>query len=260
VKKIHTIVVGGTRGIGRAIVAALIREGHQVSVISRRLPEHAKERIRGARYFTADVQNGSAAHAAVRDILRRGKPSHLVFSQRFRGDAGDWNGELDTTLTSTRTVIDLLKDHFSGRGENAIVIVSSIAGRFVAGEQSLGYHVAKGGIAQLVQYYAVVLGPRGIRINCVSPAMVLKPESKRFQLKDRQLAEMFRQLTPLGRIGTADDIAAAVVFLCGPGATFITGQDIVVDGGLSLLGHESLIRKVYKGGAPGSASRRGKRD
>ncbi|HEX8096589.1 MAG TPA: SDR family oxidoreductase, partial [Pyrinomonadaceae bacterium] len=92
------------------------------------------------------------------------------------------------------------------------------------------------------RYYAVKLGPRGVRVNCVSPGAVLKDESKDFYLKNERLYNLYRRITPLGRMATSEEIADVVTFLCGPKAAFITGQNIIVDGGLSLGWHESLAR------------------
>lgn len=96
----------------------------------------------------------------------------------------------------------------------------------------------------MVRYYAVTLGPRRIRVNSVSPGTVLKDESKDFYLKNEQLYNLYKGIIPLGRMGTAEEVANVVAFLCSSKASFITGQNIVVDGGLSLIWQETLARKV----------------
>jgi NAD(P)-dependent dehydrogenase (short-subunit alcohol dehydrogenase family) len=96
----------------------------------------------------------------------------------------------------------------------------------------------------LVRYYAVALGPRGIRVNGVSPGTVVKRENQEFYARSEALVGVFKRTIPLGRMGTAVDVANVIAFLCGPQASFVTGQQIVVDGGVSLLSQESLARKI----------------
>lgn len=244
-RKGHCLLIGGTRGIGRAFVRLMSQEGHAVSVIGRRPPEDRESSRAGVRYWTVDLTDQERLAVVLAKIIeQRGKLNYLVFFQRYRGKKDDWAGELATSLSATKQVVDRVAGAFDETGDRGIVVVSSIASRFIAGEQPLSYHVAKAGLIQLVRYYAVLLGPQGIRVNAVSPGTVLKEESKGFYLQHSQLYELYRLITPLGRMGTAEDITHAVAFLCSLKASFITGQTIVVDGGLSLQWQESLARKV----------------
>ena len=242
-KKRHTLVIGGTRGIGRAIVKALSKEGHVLSVIGRRQPEETGEALPNVTHWLLDLLDSEGVSQACREILsQNGKLSNLVFSQRYRGQADDWTGELETTLTATKEIIDNYVEEFDGTGENSIVIVSSIASHLIAGEQPLSFHVAKAGLRQMVRYYAVTLGPKAIRVNSVSPCRILKAENQDFYLNNKQVLDFYTKITPLGRMGTAEDIANVVSFICSPSAAFITGQDLVVDGGMSLSLQDSVAR------------------
>ena len=191
---------------------------------------------------------------AIRD---RGPLAGVVFLQRFRGVGDAWEGEIATTLTATKTIIDGLVGHFDPAG-GAIVIVGSNAGRFVARDQPLSYHVAKAGLIQMMRYYAATLGRAGIRVNAVSPCAVLKDESRHHYLENESLHALYRRITPLGRMGTADEVARVIAFLCGPHSSFVTGQELYVDGGMSLLLHDSLARDVansaYQPGARATGS------
>lgn len=221
-----------------------------VSVIGRRAAPEADRTLPKVRHWTADLRDSAAVAAALDDIVRtHGKLTYIAFFQRFRGDGDQWHGEIQTSLTATKEVIEAAADHFDGSPENAIAIVGSVAGNFVAGEQLVGYHVAKAGLRQMARYYAVQLGPRGIRVNCVSPASVLKEESQDFYLKNPELLEFYKSIIPLGRIPAAEDVCHVIAFLCGPGAAAVTGQEIVVDGGISLHGQEALARRLspFKG-------------
>jgi NAD(P)-dependent dehydrogenase (short-subunit alcohol dehydrogenase family) len=93
----------------------------------------------------------------------------------------------------------------------------------------------------------VTLGTKGIRVNSISPGTVLKEESRRAYLQNEKLMNLYRRLTPLERMGTAEDVAHVVEFLCSPKSSFLTGQDIVVDGGLSLQLQEALVVRLEAG-------------
>jgi len=137
-----------------------------------------------------------------------------------------------------------LQDEFSLDGDKAIVMVSSVFGDFVGEGQPVSYHVAKAGLNQMMKYYAVSLGSKGIRVNAVTPFTFLKDESKEFYLNNKPLYDLYSKMIPLGRMPTSEDNAKAIVMLCDPQAGFINGQNIYVDGGLSLVWPETLARKL----------------
>jgi NAD(P)-dependent dehydrogenase (short-subunit alcohol dehydrogenase family) len=241
----HTLVIGGTRGIGKAVVNAFVAQSHLLSVIGLRTPIRAPSKQKRVSHWSVDLSDKERLSSTLSEITRRsGKIHNLIFLQRYRGDGDAWQGELDISLTATRTVIENMADQFVSGASSSIVVVSSNAARFVAEEQPIGYHAAKAALIQMARYYAFTLGPKKIRVNCVTPGTVLKEESRDFYIKNRPLQELYRRITPLGRMGTAEEIADVVAFLCSPKASFITGQNIVVDGGISLQWQEGLARKL----------------
>jgi NAD(P)-dependent dehydrogenase (short-subunit alcohol dehydrogenase family) len=238
----HSLIIGGTRGIGRALVKLLAEEGGAVSVIGCRAPE---EPVTNARYWVVDLLDVSAMARTLEESIKQdGKLNSVVFLQRYRGEGDNWAGEIETSLTATKSLIERLSGEFEESGDKAIVLVSSIAAELVVGGQPVGYHVAKAGFNQMIRYYAVALGPKGIRVNGVSPATVLKDESKEFYLNNEKLLALYRRIIPLGRMGTAEDVARVISFLASHQSAFVTGQNIVVDGGLTLQSQESLARGV----------------
>jgi NAD(P)-dependent dehydrogenase (short-subunit alcohol dehydrogenase family) len=236
----HSLVVGGTRGIGRAFVRHLASAGGKVSVIGRR--EVTESFGSNVRYWQVDLLTEKKLARALAEIVRaQGKLDNLIGFQRFKGEGEQWAEEIATTLTATNQIIDALADRFNKPG--SIVLISSAAANLVCGEQPAGYHVAKAGINQLARYYAATLGPLGIRVNTVSPGTVIKDENRGYYYRQRKKLAAFTRNIPLRRMGTAEEIAGVISFLCSPAAGFITGQNLLVDGGISLLSQETLLQK-----------------
>ena len=241
--KTHTLVVGGTRGIGRAVAKNFAGEGHVVSVVGKREPAEKDRGIKNLSYRISDLSSQDSIAKVLSDIISKsGKITNLIFCQRYRGESDPWSNEFQVSLTATKSIIEQLAEKFEANG--SIVAITSAASIFVAQEQPLSYHVAKAGIKQLVRYYAVLLGPNGIRVNSVSPITILKDESKQFYTQNESVMNMYREIVPLRRMGTAEEIADVVAFLCSKKSSFITGQEIVVDGGVSLQSHEAMARKL----------------
>ncbi len=234
----HAVVVGGSRGLGRAVVRAFADAGLAVTVFDRLPPLTEDADLRGVSRTWVDLLDPASIDRALAPVLDGpGRPDRVVFLQRHRGDGDPWEGELAVGLAATRRIAEALGRVMEPGG--AMVMVASAAARFIAGDQPAGYHVAKAGMVQLARYLAVTLGPRGIRVNAVSPAVFVKDESRPRDL------ERYRDVaaaTPLRRVATVDEIARVILALCGSSFGIVTGQVIEVDGGLSLLAQASLIR------------------
>lgn len=241
----HALVLGGTRGLGREAVKLFSAAGYKVSVIGRREPPAADRDIPGVKHWIADLGPGADISATLDAIVKEQGPlNYLVFCQRYRGSEDPWKGEIDVSLTLTKVVMEAAQERFDPAGDKAVVMVSSVFGDFVGEGQAVSYHVGKAGMNQMMRYYAVNLGRKGIRVNAVTPFTFLKDESKDFYLKNEPLHELYRKIIPLGRMATSVDSAQAIAFLCSPQSTFINGQNIYVDGGLSLVWPETLARSL----------------
>jgi NAD(P)-dependent dehydrogenase (short-subunit alcohol dehydrogenase family) len=240
----HSIVFGGSKGLGRVVARQFSSRGDTVSVISRSGPTSA-EPAGGVSYFRADMADAEATRTALEAaIAQSGLPSYLVFCQRFRGTDDAWAGEIEVSLTASKRVIESVEDRFA-KGEDAgIVFVSSVFGERVGEGQGLSYHIGKAGMNHMARYYAVNLGRKGIRTNTVTPFTFLKEESKDFYLNNKGLLGLYEDIIPLGRMATSEDSANVIAFLCSPAAAFVNGQNIWVDGGLSLVWPETLARKL----------------
>lgn len=242
----HSIIIGGTRGVGRELAALLAGSGQHVTAVGRNPGEFpavsGAGRIEGLRGSAEEPE--TLLTSLVQRVEKRGAISSLVFLQRYRASGDSWSGELAVALTATKVLLEGLVPHFDPHGDRSICMVASNASTFIARNQTLGYHTSKAAMKQMARFYAVKLGPRGIRVNVVSPCTFVKPESAAFYGGQAELQALYAKITPLARMGTAREVAKAVAFLCGPEASFITGQDLGVDGGLSLMLQDTLAREV----------------
>lgn len=241
----HSLVVGGTRGTGRAVVRALANEGHTVSAVGRRAAEKTDQNMTSVHHWAVDLLDEDQTMEVWSDIVEQQGPlNNLVFCQQYRGTGNRWEGELETSLSVTKRAIESLAPKFARDSQGSIIVISSASGRFITEEQPVGYHVVKAGLDQMVRYYAVTLGPEGIRVNCISSGAVVKEESKEFWRDSKELGELFASVSPLGRMVTSEDIANATLFLSSANASFITGHNLVIDGGISLQWQQSLALRL----------------
>jgi NAD(P)-dependent dehydrogenase (short-subunit alcohol dehydrogenase family) len=236
----HAIVVGGTRGIGLATARRLAEEWDHVSVLGRSEPSLLGERTA---WFKADAMDAAALTRALDEASQAsGAPGALVLMQRYRGQGDTWTGEIAATLTGSKAAIEWAAERMPTGG--SIVAVSSIASTHVVTEQPVSYHMGKAALVHMVRYYAATLGTKGVRVNAVAPGTTVKDEARAFYDSHPEIIALFKDIVPLGRMGTADDVASLVAFLASARASFITGQEIVIDGGVSLLGQEALARRL----------------
>ncbi|WP_440930962.1 SDR family NAD(P)-dependent oxidoreductase [Candidatus Pelagibacter sp.] len=230
-----SILIGGTKGIGSVIAKKLLERGDKLFVISRTKKNKTN-------YIQSDISS-STDLLNLKKKIKNIKVDNLIFSQRYRGL--DNKKDFEIQLEATNNFIKTFKSNL--KKNSSIVILSSIATSTVLHDQSDVYHYTRGALEGLVKYYACTLGKKGVRINCIQPSKLLKPENKKFFLKknnkDRKTLE---KITPLGRMGTSEDIANLTSFLTSNYSTFITGVIIPVDGGLRLLSQESIYNMLKK--------------
>ncbi|MDE0545827.1 SDR family NAD(P)-dependent oxidoreductase [Microbacterium sp. C7(2022)] len=240
------LVTGGRNGIGRAIVDALRARGAHVLIGGRdaeALADRAAELGPGVSAFAADVTDADAIDLAFRRARDQGHvPDVLVNNVGVRDRRGI--ADLDTEAFARLVHADLTSVYDVTRGflrgataagvtPRTIVTVSSVAAlRGRAGD--VGYAAAKAGIDGMTRSLAAELGPQGCRVNSVAPGTIVT-ESNADLLTDARINDVVRTRTALGRWGQPEEVASTVAFLAGDESSFITGQTIVVDGGLSVL-------------------------
>ena len=241
----HSLIIGGTKGLGRVVARQLAKRGDHVSVIGRsEIPSSDKSAglIDG---YQVDINDSAAVAIAVAAMTAKFGPlNYCIFLQRYRGRSDDWTGEIQTTLTATKSIVEAITPCMALEGDKALLMVSSVFGKYVGEGQPASYHVAKAGLDQLLRFYALNLGPQGIRCNGVTPFTFLKEESRQFYNDHKEIIDVYEKIIPLRRMATAEDSANTIEYLCSKQASFVNGQNITVDGGLSLVWPETLARRM----------------
>jgi 3-oxoacyl-[acyl-carrier protein] reductase len=230
------LVTGASRGIGRAVAAELAHAGAAV-VLGYRSGKDEAESLAGelgGRAIQADV---SSAEDAARLVAEAGDVDVLVNNAGLTRDGllarmsdDDWRTVIDTNLSSVFYTCRAVTRPMMKRRAGAIVNISSIVGVHGNWGQT-NYAASKAGIIGFTKSLARELGSRGVRANVVAPGYVKTRLTN--VLPDDATAAML-QATPLGRLGEPEDVAGAVRFLCSDAAAFITGEVLLVDGGLGM--------------------------
>ncbi len=240
------VVSGGSRGIGRAISLMMAGAGAKVVVASRKIEacEAVVAEIAAAGGEGLPVAC-NISHADQRAALvaaaekRFGPVSTLVcnaaanvhYGPLATLDAGSFEKIMNTNVGSNIDLINRVAPGMAAAGGGAVILLASIAG--MVGSKLIGaYALSKAADSQLARNYAVELGPKGIRVNAIAPGLIKTEFSTKLWEGDK--GADFSSRTPLGRVGEAEDIAGAAVFLASKAAAYITGQTIVVDGGITI--------------------------
>lgn len=237
------LITGGSRGLGAGLVTAYLAAGYIVDTCSRSATEQVKawESDPGTKdrfHFTSvDISDPAAADAYVKEVAARwGQIDVLINNAGVarEGVIGLFNNDaldqvIDLNLKGTIYVTRAASRVMLAKRAGSIVNISSIIG--LSGYRGLSvYGATKAALDGFTRALARELGSRGITVNSVAPGYLLTDMSH--GLDDSQLGQITRR-TPLGRLGESEDVARAVMFLTDPANTYITGQVIVVDGGLT---------------------------
>jgi gluconate 5-dehydrogenase len=245
------LITGGGTHLGAAMAAALAGAGAQVHLASRRLEMCTDVAGRlndsGGQAFAhrCDISDPAAVRSLVDGIVSAaGRLDVLVANaggSAVRGsftelDPLDLRTTLDVNVVGTASCAQAAARHMIGAGGGSIILIGSIHGALGSDRRAYGpewagsaadYHIAKGAVVNMARALAMEWSWSGVRVNCLSPGQIPKPTLPAVQ------AERFRAAIPLGRLGVPADLAGATLLLASDAGAFITGQNLVVDGGWS---------------------------
>src|ERR1041385_3661825 len=237
------LVTGGTSGIGKATAIAFARAGAKVVLTGRREKEGAqvvdeiKKSGGDAAFVRADVAKDADVKAMVDFTVGRFGRLDIAFN-----NAGvEWKGPLaQATEAEYRRVFDInvwgvlnsMRREIPAMAKNggAIVNNSSVAGHIGVPEVSV-YIASKHAVEGLTKSVALEVAKQNIRVNAVAPGVIATDMLDRFAGKEGEMRESLNSISPVGRTGAREEIAAAVLYLCSDDAKFTTGTSLVVDGG-----------------------------
>jgi NAD(P)-dependent dehydrogenase (short-subunit alcohol dehydrogenase family) len=224
------IVTGGTTGIGAGTALTLARLG--ASVLALGFEAHKLQVPEGLdlRAMEVDVTNAPAIEAAIGEVDRLDILVNCagIIRRAEEHEIDVFEKVIDVNLNGTMRCCRLARAKLAESGGVIINTASMLS--FFGGGLVPAYSASKGGVMQLTKSLAIAYAADGIRVNAVAPGWIATPLTEALQ-KDPKRADPILQRTPLGRWGLPDDIAQAVVFLCSPAASFITGTILPVDGG-----------------------------
>jgi len=243
------VITGSSRGIGKAIAERMAEQGARV-VISSRKPEPCAEvaaainAAHGAGRAISIPANISSKHDLMNlvaettrqfgqiDILVCNAASNPYYGPMAGIEDDQFRKILENNVIANHWLINFTAPQMLARKDGAIIIVSSIGG--LRGSNVIGaYNVSKAADFQLARNLAVEYGPSNVRVNCIAPGLI-KTDFARALWEDPEALKQRTATTPLRRIGEPDEIAGAAIFLASKAGSFVTGQAIVVDGGVTI--------------------------
>jgi 3-oxoacyl-[acyl-carrier protein] reductase len=240
----HALITGASRGLGRAVATAFAREGARVGIGYRSRKDEAEKTLADIEkeggqgvILQIDVRDFASVDSAMTTFAAGGGLDVLVncaaaLRDEFMAlaEPAEWQEVVTANLTGTFHCSRAAVRHMLPKRAGVIVNVGSVSSVRASPGQS-SYAASKAGVVALTATSGAELAARGIRVNAVVPGLLTAGMGQRL---NRDVAERRKATIPVGRFGDADEVARVVLFLASDDASYIVGQSIVVDGGLSL--------------------------
>jgi len=234
------VVTGGSRGIGRAIAQAFVREGAQVVICGRKqetLDLVAAEIGPAVRPFACHVGKADDIARLVEfagpvDVLVNNAGTNVAQGPCLAMDDGQFDKMVEVNLKSAFRLMNAFAPGMCERGSGAIINIASISG-IRPQLHGMLYSMTKAALIMMTQSYSVELGPKGVRVNAIAPGLIQTKLSEYYWKDDERRDEQLGR-QPVKHIGQPAEIADAAVLLASEGGSYITGQTLVIDGGYLL--------------------------
>lgn len=234
------LVTGSSTGIGRAIAEGMREAGAEVVFHS--LEKRPSDLPVGAPHLQVDLSGVGAAERLTEEAFRL-RPNLDILVSNAGGyfdlpflemTLDRWESTINLNLRAAYFLIQAFAKRLIAQGRTGSVVVVSSTNAFQAELASSAYDISKAGLVSLVRAAALELAGRGIRVNGIAPGLIRTPLTARWMDIDLALVRHYEHAIPLKRIGDARDCAGAAVFLASDSAAYITGQTLIIDGGLSV--------------------------
>jgi len=237
------IITGASKGLGKAMALSLARAGATVALVSRNLDQlnetaaAVKDAGAGARVFQADVADESQVLKLERDVSASLGKIHILINNagiNVRKPITDftldeWNSVIDTNLTSVFLMCRSFVPHMKGSGYGRVINMTSIMS-WVSLPGRAAYSASKSALLGVTRALALELASDGVTVNAISPGP-FATEMNTALMQNPELNQQFISKIPIGRWGRVEEIGELALYLCSDAAGFITGTDIVIDGG-----------------------------
>tara|TARA_B100000686_G_scaffold126631_1_gene133970 strand:+ start:69 stop:887 length:819 start_codon:yes stop_codon:yes gene_type:complete len=254
------LITGAAQHLGFEIAKNLSKEGLRIGIADIQVEkgEQAAEQIRQegggeAYFFHVDLKSPESVSVMIDAVYKKFTELHLLVNNakidsKPPGEDNEikhWNDSLQVILSGAYYCSRAVVPQMEERGGGVILNISSVASEFVTME-SVGYHSAKAGIDQMTRYQAKWFGPKGIRVNAISPGFIIKRDHlSRFE-SDTEWKNRWEWCHPLRKAGNSCDLSNAILFLASDLSRFITGQNLTVDGGMTLSEPGGLVNDYAK--------------
>jgi NAD(P)-dependent dehydrogenase (short-subunit alcohol dehydrogenase family) len=233
------VITGGGRGIGLATAERFRAQDSRVVVVDLAMTSPDLD----AEFLPVDVTDAEAVEAAASDVTARfGAPDVVLNAAGIVRSASaedmtvaDWRQVVDIDLSGTFYVCQAFGRRMLDAGRGSVVNIASMSGSISNFPQKqVSYNAAKAGVVHLTKTLAGEWADRGVRVNSVSPGYIATDLTAALLEREPELGVTWRERTPMGRLGTPDEVASVILFLASEASSFMTGSDVIADGGYTV--------------------------